>query len=61
MPVPIFAQAVLEKAALDSAAASGSLASLEFMDALGDGRIVLWILVAVVVLLIVKTFRRPAQ
>jgi hypothetical protein len=31
------------------------------MDALGDGRIVLWILVAVVVLLIVKTFRRPAQ
>jgi hypothetical protein len=61
MPLPIFAQAVLEKAALDSAAAGGSQASLEFMDALGDGRIVLWILIAAVILLIVKTFRRPAQ
>lgn len=59
--LPIFAQAVLEKAALDSAAAGGSQASLEVMDAIRDGRIVLWILIAAVVLLIVKTFRRPAQ
>ncbi len=59
--LPIFAQAVLEKAALDGMAAGASQGSFEIMDAVRDGRIVLWILAAAVVVLIVKTFRRPAQ
>ena len=59
--MPIFAQAVLEKAALDGMAAGASQGSFEIMDAVRDGRIVLWILVAAVVVLIFKTFRRPAQ
>ena len=61
MPPPIVAQAVLEKAALDSMAAGTSQASFEFMDAISDGRIVLWILIAAVVVLIFKSFRKPAQ
>jgi hypothetical protein len=61
MPLPIFAQAALEKAALDSAAAGGSQFPFDISDLIGDGRIVLWILVAVVVFLIFKSFRRSAQ
>ncbi len=57
----LVAQAVLEKAALDGMAAGTSQASFELMDAISDGRIVLWILIAAVVVLIVKTFRKPAQ
>jgi hypothetical protein len=57
----MFAQAVLEKAALDGMAAGTSQASFELMDAIRDGRIILWVLVAAVVVLIVKTFRKPAQ
>jgi hypothetical protein len=59
--LPIFAQAVLEKATLDSAAAGGSQVSFNVMDTLSDGRIVLWILVAVVAFLVLRMFRRPAQ
>lgn len=61
MPVPIFAQAVLEKAALDSMAAGTSQASFDLMDAFSDGRVILWVLIAAVVVLIFKTFRKPAQ
>jgi hypothetical protein len=61
LPLPIFAQAALEKAALDSAAAGGSQFPFDISDLVGDGRIVLWILVAVVVFLIFRSFRRPAQ
>jgi hypothetical protein len=56
----VFAQAVLEKAALDSAAAGSSTIQTQFMDAVHDGRIVLWILVVAVVVLVVKSFRRSA-
>ena len=59
--LPIFAQAVLEKATLDSAAAGGSQFSFDMMDTFSDGRILLWILVAVVFFLVVRMFRRPAQ
>jgi hypothetical protein len=59
--LPIFAQAVLEKATLDSAAAGGSQFSFNVMDTFSDGRIVLWILVAVVAFLVLRMFRRPAQ
>jgi hypothetical protein len=59
--LPIFAQAVLEKAALDSAAAGGSQFSFNVMDTFSDGRIVLWILAAVVAFLVLRMFRRPAQ
>ena len=59
--MPIFAQAVLEKAALDGMAAGASQGSFDIMDAISDGRVVLWILAAAVVVLVVKTFRRPAQ
>jgi hypothetical protein len=59
--MPIFAQAVLEKAALDGAAAGASQGSFEIMEAIQDGRVVLWILVAAVVFLIVKAFRRSPQ
>ena len=59
--LPIFAQAVLEKATLDSAAAGGSQFSFNVMDTFSDGRIVLWILVAVVAFLVLRMFRRPAS
>ena len=59
--LPIFAQAVLEKATLDSAAAGGSQFSFNLMDTFSDGRILLWILVAVVAYLVLRMFRRPAQ
>jgi len=58
--MPVFAQAVLEKAALDSAAAGSADLQTQFIDAVHDGRIVLWILVLVVVVLIVRSFRRSA-
>ena len=61
MPAPIFAQAVLEKAALDGMAAGTSQASFDLMDAISDGRVILWVLIAAVVVLIFKTFRKPAQ
>jgi hypothetical protein len=61
MPAPIVAQAVLEKAALDGMAAGTSQASFELMDAISDGRLVLWILIAAVVVLVLKSFRKPAQ
>ena len=61
MPYLILAQAVLEKAALDSAAAGGSEIQFQFMDAVRDGRIVLWILVAAVVVLLIKRFRRSSS
>jgi hypothetical protein len=53
--MPVFAQAVL-----DSAAAGSADLQTQFMDAVHDGRIVLWILVLVVVVLIVRSFRRSA-
>jgi hypothetical protein len=61
MPAPLFAQAVLEKAALDSAAAGAGQMSYDLMDSLRDGRIVVWLLVAAVVFMIFKTFRRSPQ
>jgi hypothetical protein len=59
--MPVFAQAVLEKAALDSAAAGGSTFQTQFMDAVYDGRILLWILIAAVVYLVLRSFRRSAS
>ena len=59
--MPIFAQAVLEKAALDGMAAGASQGSFEIMEAVRDGRVVLWVLVAAVAFLIIKTFRRSPQ
>ena len=61
MPVPLFAQAVLEKAALDGAAAGAGQMSYELMDSFRDGRIVLWLLVAVVAVMLFKTFRKSPQ
>ncbi len=61
MTIPLFAQAVLEKAALDGIAAGANQASFDFMDAVQDGRVVLWVLGAAVLFLIVKTFRRSPQ
>jgi hypothetical protein len=61
MPAFVVAQAVLEKAALDGMAAGASQASFELMDAVRDGRILLWVLVAIVLAIILKTFRKPAQ
>ena len=58
--MPVFAQAVLEKAALDSAAAGASTFQTQLMDAVYDGRILLWILIAAVVYLVLRSFRRSA-
>src|SRR5262245_41319382 len=58
LKMPVFAQAVLEKAALDSAAAGAGTFQTQFMDAVYDGRILLWILIAAVVYLILRSFRR---
>jgi hypothetical protein len=57
----VIAQAVLEKAALDGAAAGAGQMSYEILDSLKDGRIVVWLLVAAVLVLIFKTFKKPAQ
>ena len=57
----LFAQAALEKAALDGMATGASQGSFDIMEAVQDGRIVLWIAVAVVAFLILRAFRRSPQ